>query len=68
MEKRRKLKVYTKYPRTPNGFIPNPEIRLTGKWVTNWGFKCGDKITIHNTTSGTIVINLLSKDVPIISL
>lgn len=57
MEQKRKLKVYTKYPRTNKGFIPNPEIRLTGNWVKEWGFKCGNKIIIKRIGNGLILIN-----------
>ena len=57
MEQKRKLKIYTKYPRTSKGFIPNPEIRLTGKWVKDWGFKCGNEITVKRIENGLILLN-----------
>lgn len=57
MEQNRKLKVYVKYSRKGKRFMPNPEIRLTGKWVNNCGFGFGNFITVRNIESGLIIIN-----------
>lgn len=68
MKQKRKLKVYTKYPRTVKGFNPNPEIRLTGKWVKEWGFKCGNEITVKRIENGIILINEGRSNLPTIHL
>lgn len=57
MKQKRTLRVYKKYSRTENRFIPNPEIRLIGKWVKEWGFKCGSEITVKRIENGIILIN-----------
>lgn len=68
MKQKRKLRVYKKYSRTENRFIPNPEIRLTGKWVKEWGFKCGNEITVKRIENGIILINEGINNQPVIYL
>ena len=68
MEQGRKLKVYKKYTRKSKSFMPNPEIRLTGKWIENLGFKCGNSITVRSIENGLILISEGAKSPPVISL
>ena len=68
MEQKRKLKVYTKCPRIVKGFNPNPEIRLTGKWVKEWGFCCGNMIIVKNIANGAITIVNKTNTPPIIKI
>lgn len=68
MEQKRKLRVYTKYSRKSKRFIPNPEIRITGKWVKDWGFNCGTQITVRNIENGILIINDKINHPPTINL
>lgn len=62
----RKLKVYAKFAKTGNRNRRNPEIRLTGKWVANWGIKEGTNIIVRNLEYGVIILNNKSIMPPII--
>lgn len=55
--KQRKLKVYTKFAKSGNQHSKNSEIRLSGKWVANWGFKNGSTVIVRNLGFGIIVLN-----------
>lgn len=57
-KKLRTLKVYTKLtiPQlTPISILP--EIRLTGNWLKDWGFNCGNEIKVIKTKFGISIIN-----------
>lgn len=52
------LTIYCKYvERFIKGFIPTPEIRLTGKWVEKIGFKSGNKIAVLYQQNRIILLN-----------
>lgn len=64
----RKLKVYAKFAKSFKTASLNPEIRLTGKWVKEWGFKCGSEITVKKLENGIILINEGANNLPTIYL
>lgn len=64
----RKLKIYAKFTKSGNRNRRNPEIRLTGKWVEDWGFNFGDKIIVRNTKNGILIVSELNQHLPIINL
>ena len=47
MDQYRKLKVYHKYQTRRWKYITVPEIRLSGKWLTQFGFDIGKEITVE---------------------
>lgn len=57
-KKVRTLKVYTKLiiPQFAKVSIM-PEIRMTGNWLKDWGFNCGNEIKVVKTKIGLLVIN-----------
>lgn len=67
--KKRSLKVYGRYVSKGNKFSEiNPEIRLSGKWVKNWGFKNGSTITVSSFENGIMIISEGLRCPPIIYL
>lgn len=48
--------MYTKYVKPYKYNSINPEIRLMGKWLEKWGFKCGNEIIVRNINKGIIII------------
>lgn len=54
---KRNLKVYGKCVKPYKYNSINPEIRLTGKWVKEWGFNCGNEITVRNIKKGIIILS-----------
>ncbi|HWY12120.1 MAG TPA: SymE family type I addiction module toxin [Bacteroidia bacterium] len=57
-KKTRKLKVYTKCLKGPNGRIVVPEIKLCGRWLRKYGFKQGQSIMITcEENKITIMVN-----------
>lgn len=64
----REMKVYTKYAfsRYGNPSI-QPEIRLKGNWVKQWGFNCGDSVSVFRGC-GLILIRSNSYPLPKIVL
>ena len=54
---KRQLKIYKKSIQRGKGYIPFPEIRLTGKWLQNEGFNCGQKIKVFHQKNRIIITN-----------
>jgi len=53
---KRRLKVTSKiYPRHYNRYIIFPEIRLSGKWLGELGFDCGQYVTISHEENKIII-------------
>ena len=45
----RRLKVISKaFPRDYNRYVRFPEIRLSGKWLKEMGFDCGQFVIVHH--------------------
>jgi hypothetical protein len=56
MKENRTLKVYTRLVRVFNGFKINPEIRLSGNWLKNSGFQCGESISVSRIQEGILMV------------
>ena len=54
----RQLKVISKvFPREYNRYVTFPEIRLSGKWLKDLGFNCGQFVIVsHRKTKITITL------------
>lgn len=62
------LKVYGKYNKSFRPTAINPEIRLTGKWVKEWGFNHGNLVLVRNIEKGVMIINEIGQVPPTIYL
>lgn len=52
----RKMKIYEKsFARAFNCFKIFPEIRLTGKWLRDIGFNCGQSVTVRYEKNKIII-------------
>ena len=53
----RKLKIYKKYfSRCNHRFIVLPEIRLSGRWLSDMGFKSGEDLLVQNENDRIIIM------------
>lgn len=53
---KRRLKVNSKmFPRDYNRYVIFPEIRLSGKWLGELGFDCGEYVTIHHEENKIVI-------------
>jgi toxic protein SymE len=51
------LKIYKKYFRRFGYYNIFPEIRLSGKWLQNLGFNCGQKVIIIHEKNRIVIRN-----------
>lgn len=51
------LKIYTKYFKRFGYYVLLPEIRLSGKWLQNLGFNCGEHLTIISEKDRILIRN-----------
>lgn len=51
------LKIYKKYFRRFGYYNIFPEIRLSGKWLQNLGFTCGDNIKVRTEKNRIVITN-----------
>jgi len=51
----RQLKIYKKFINQSNKISVVPEIRLSGKWLKEYGFKQGDSISVVCETEEIII-------------
>jgi len=52
----RQLKVCGKFfPRDFNKYVSFPEIRLSGKWLLDTGFSCGQTVTVKHSRNKIII-------------
>ena len=52
----RRVKVCGKsFPRDFNRYVSFPEIRLSGKWLLDTGFSCGQTVTVKHSRNKIII-------------
>jgi hypothetical protein len=65
----RKLKVYNKEDIKYKGrYRPKLEIRLIGVWLKEWGFCSQSGVTVRKLETGSMIINKVGLEPPLIEL
>ena len=52
----KQLKIYSRYQSRQNTGVVLPEIRLSGKWLKQLGFGCGQSITIIHKQNKILIV------------